>query len=70
MMGDFNIIKLRGDHVGGEGNVIYGREARAWANLVRKFNLMDTFVYHIGHLHFSQGNQHNYRHNPDNVDGG
>lgn len=69
LMGDFNMIEIMDDHVGGEGKVIYGREARAWANLVRKYNLMDTFVYRAGHLRFSWDNQRTHRHDPTNIDG-
>lgn len=31
------------DFIGGEERIVVGREARAWANLIRKFNLVDTF---------------------------
>lgn len=53
LVGNFNMIELHSDHVDSEGKIIYGREARAWANLVRKFNLIDTFEQHEGHVRFS-----------------
>lgn len=37
--GDFNMIELPNDHIGGDGHIIRGREGRTWANLVRTFNL-------------------------------
>lgn len=68
-LGDFNMIELAADHVGGDGQVIRGREARAWANLVRTFNLIDTYVFQPGHLRFSWDNQRLHRHNPMNING-
>lgn len=69
LVGDFNMIKAHCDHVGSTGKIIYGREARAWTNMARKFNLMDTFEQRVGHLRFSWDNQRVHRHNLANVDG-
>lgn len=63
------MFELPGDHIGGDGKVVFGREARAWTNLVRQLNLRDTFEHRVGHLRFSWDNQRRHRHNPANVDG-
>lgn len=68
LIGDFNMVEYHADHVGGEGQIIRGREARAWKNLAKKYNLTDTFTPREGHLRFSWDNQRVHRHNPANVD--
>lgn len=58
------MIDQAGDHIGGVGQVVGGREARAWASLNRKFVLRDTFTHQPGHLRFSWDNHKCHRHNP------
>lgn len=68
--GDFNMIESPTDHIGGDGQIIRGREARAWKNLARKLNLTDTFIHKVvRQLCFSWDNQRLHRHNPANADG-
>lgn len=64
IMGDFNMVKKESDCLGGDGGPIRGREARAWTNLVRKCQLLDTFQARDGQLQFSWDNHHLHRHNP------
>lgn len=52
------------DGRGGEGGPIRGREARAWANLVRSHGMLDTFQVRDGQLRFSWDNHQLHRHNP------
>lgn len=68
-LGDFNMIELHSDQVGGDGHIIRGREARAWTNLTRTFNLTDSYQRRPGHLKFSWDNQRLHRHHPANFDG-
>lgn len=48
--GDFNMIEFTHDQVGGDGQIMRGHEARAWANFVRTFNLVDSHAFQPGHL--------------------
>lgn len=45
LMGDINMIENCCDQLGGEGNPTRGREAQAWANLMRRCDLGDTFKH-------------------------
>lgn len=64
LMGDFNMVEAASDLLGGDGGPIWGREARAWSNLVCKCSLLDSFQARAGHLCFSWDNHQCHRHNP------
>lgn len=49
-VGDFNMIESPSNVIGGDGLILRGREARAWTNMVRKFNLVDLFEHTPGQL--------------------
>lgn len=66
MQGDFNMIDHPTAQWGGTGGVASGREGRAWAQLLRKFSLLDSFSPRRGHLQFSWDSMQHHRHNPAN----
>lgn len=63
-MGDFYMVEAATNWLGGDGGPIQGRESKAWANLICKCSLLDTFQAREGQLKFSWDNHHLHRHNP------
>lgn len=61
---DFNMVEAATDRMGGSGEILNGREKRAWTRLQRKLCLGDTFKYKPGHLRYSWDSKRQHRHNP------